>query len=269
MFDRSMTIAAQVFTSVFPIIILTSTLTDDSGDATAIGEALGMSEPSQSVIEQAVANADSAAFGLAGTVIVLASATSLSRALTRAFTAIWAVPRVRSTLASAWRWLAAVLALTLALVLVHSLSGLASVLPPRAVWPLAVSMACDLAVAIFIPWVLLAGAVAPRLLIPSALIFAVLMLGFRPASAVWLPRAIEVSAERYGSIGIAFAYLGWLYCASFLFLTTAVVGSVIANDGGRLGSWIRRGATGAALRRPTSGRLSGRRNDEHRSRREV
>jgi membrane protein len=238
MFDRAMTIAAQFFTSVLPILILASTWAA-SRDAEAIGDALGVPEQSRAIIEQAVQGADSAAFGIAGTLFLLVSATSLSRALTRAFAAIWDVPRPKSSLSSAWRWVAVVLVLAIALVLVHSLVDRASVLPPHEVWPFAVSLTCDLAVALFVPWVLLSGTVAPRLLVPGALAFALLMLAVRPASAAWLPHALEVSAERYGSIGVAFTYLAMLYVAAFCFMATAVIGQVIATDGGRLGAWIR------------------------------
>jgi membrane protein len=238
LFDRAMTIAAQFFTSVLPILILTATWAA-SRDADAIVDALGVPEQSRSIIEQAVQGADSAAFGIAGTLFLLVSATSLSRALTRAFAAIWDMPRPKSNLASAWRWVAVVLVLAIALVLVHTLVDRLSVLPPRHMWPVAVSLSCDLAVALFVPWVLLSGTVAPRLLLPGALAFALLMLTVRPASAAWLPRALEVSADRYGPIGVAFTYLAWLYVAAFCFMTTAVIGQVVATDRGRLGAWIR------------------------------
>ena len=115
-------------------------------------------------------------------------------------------------------------------------------------WPLAVSFACDVAVAVFVPWVLLSGTVAPRLLVPGAVTFAFLMVVVRPASTAWLPRALETSADRYGSIGVAFTYLAMLYVAAFCFLATAVVGQVVATDQGRFGAWIRQGR---AARRAT------------------
>ena len=65
------------------------------------------------------------------------------------------------------------------------------------------------------------------------------MVSVRPASVAWLPRALEVSADRYGPIGVAFTYLAWLYVASFCFMGAAVLGHVIATDRGRLGRWIR------------------------------
>jgi membrane protein len=239
MFDRSMTIAAQFFTSVFPILILFTTFAN-SRDTHRLADALSLPEETRSVLEEAIQGANGSAFGIAGTLIVLASATSLSRALIRAFAAIWAIVKPKSTLGSAWRWLAAVLVLTLSMVLARTMSAPVHVLPPRDMLPLFAAFALDAFVALFVPWVLLAGAVHPRLLAPGALIFALLMLTVRPATAAWLPHALEVSADRYGSIGVAFTYLACLYTASFCFLATAVLGQVIANDRGWLGQWIRR-----------------------------
>jgi membrane protein len=97
----------------------------------------------------------------------------------------------------------------------------------------------DAGVALFVPWVLLAGAVPWRRLAPGAFLFALLMLSIRPASAAWLPDALEVSADRYGPIGVAFTYLACLYTAAFCFLSTAVLGQVIATDEGEFGQLIR------------------------------
>jgi membrane protein len=237
-FDRAMTIAAQTFTSILPLLILFAAWRDAS-ETHRVADAVNMPESSRSVIDDAVQSAGSAAFGVAGTLIVLMSATSLSRALTRAFAAVWDLPRPRSSLRSAWRWLAAVLVLALSVILVRLLSGPASGLPPPHLWELGAAFVFDVAVAVFVPWILLSGTVQPRLLAPGALTFALVMLAVRPASAAWLPRALEVSDDRYGSIGVAFTYLAWLYVASLCFLATSVIGQAIATDRGRLGDLIR------------------------------
>jgi membrane protein len=233
-FDRSMTIAAQFFTSVFPILILLG-IWADSDDSGTVADALNLPEQSRSVLEQAIQSSSSASFGVVGVLIVLASATSLSRALTRAFAAIWRLPRPRSTLRSAWRWLAVVVTLALSLVVVRALGGFAAAVPPGEFWQHVVAFACDITLLVFVPWLLLSGAVQPRRLLPGAVIFAFVMLAVRPASAVWLPRALEVSADRYGSIGVAFTYLAWLYVVAFCVLLSAVVGQVVATDPGWLG----------------------------------
>ncbi len=237
-FDRSMTIAAQFFTSVLPILILTATWAY-SGNPDAVSDLVGVPEKSRPIVDQAVQGASKAAFGIVGSLFVLASATSLSRALTRAFSAIWRVPRPRSGLRAVWRWVAVVLVLSMTVIFGNTLSNRTGILPPREFWPVAASFLTDLLVATFVPWVLLSGRVRARVLLPGALAFSLVMLAVRPASSVWMPRALEESAARYGSIGIAFTYLAYLYVASFIFLSAALLGQVLASDSGRLGAFIR------------------------------
>ena len=234
-FDRSMTIAAQFFTSVLPVLILIATLGSSSD---RFADAIDMPEQSRQVLEGAV-DGGGAAFGVIGAIFVLVSATSLSRALTRAFASIWGVPRPATSLGSAWRWLAVVLVFALSLLVVRAATQPLDAVPPRQLWPWVASLSWDVAVAAFVPWALLAGAVRARMLVPGAVLFALLMITVRPATEAWLPGALQTSADRYGSIGVAFTYLTWLYVASFCFLTTALVGQVIASDPGALGRRVR------------------------------
>jgi membrane protein len=234
LFDRSMTIAAQFFTSVFPTLIMFATWI--GGGSNEIADALGIPEQTRSVLDEALdSNSDTATFGIIGTLIVLASATSLSRALTRAFSAIWGLPRPKTQLTYAWRWVAVVLALALALVTARALARYLSEIPPPTFWQLAASLTMDLALGIFVPWILLAGEIPIRRLVAGASIFGLVMLLVRPASAVWLPRALDTSAECYGSIGVAFTYLAWLYVVAFCFLAASVMGQVVTTDSGWLG----------------------------------
>jgi len=261
LFDRSMTVAAQLFTCVFPILILLATLATRR-DADRIADAVSMPEESRVVHEEAVAAAGDAAFGVAGVVVVVVSATGVSRALTRAFAAIWELPRPKSSLGSVWRWIVVVLAIAFSLLAVRRVGQLLSGLPPDTVWPAAGTMVCDVAMAMFIPWILLAGAVRPRLLLPGALITALVMVPVRPVMAAWFPGALETSADRYGSIGVAFTYLALLYVVAFAFMATAILGQVIATDQGSLGRWIR--SENAAAGQPSVGEAD-RGPDERRS----
>ena len=235
-FDRSMTIAAQFFTSVLPVLILLATLGSNSERVAA---AIDMPQESRQVLEGAV-EGGGAAFGIVGAIFVLVSATSLSRALARAFASIWRRPQPPTNLGSAWRWLAVVLVFALSLIIVRTASEPLDAVPPRELWPHVASFLWDVTVAAFVPWALLAGAVRARMLVPGAFLFALLMITVRPATEAWLPGALEASAERYGSIGVAFTYLTWLYVASLCFLATALVGQVIATDSGKLGRRLQR-----------------------------
>jgi len=238
LFDRSMTIAAQIFTSVLPILIaLASWFGRDSADV--ITKAVSVPPETQGALEDVLAAPTDPSFGLLGVLVVLISATSLSRALTRACAALWELPRPTSRLSAAWRWVAVILALAIALVAARQLHDFSARLPPPGFWDIVAAAASDVAIALFIPIVLLAGAVPVRRLLPWALLFGTVMLIVRPAGAVYLPRALTLSADRYGSIGVAFTYLAWLYVVAFCFLLSGVVGKVIATDEGRVGVWIR------------------------------
>jgi membrane protein len=242
LFDRAMTIAAQFFTSVFPILIMVLVW---AGPRTTerITESIQMPDSTQQVLLDAVDESGSSAFGVIGTLIVLVSATSLSRALTRALAAIWRLPRHRAgVVADGWRWLAAVLALALSLVVIRSMVRFTEQIPPPGLWALLSSFLLDVGLVLFVPWLLLTGRVPARSLLPGALAFAAAMLVVRPSSQLYLPRALAESSDRYGSIGVAFTYLTWLYVVSWVFLAAAILGHAIASDEGRLGGWLRKGA---------------------------
>lgn len=240
LFDRSMTIAAQFFTSVLPILIIAASLV--AGDGTQIADAFSVPEETQEVLDEALGSGpDSTTFGIVGVIIVLASATSLSRALTRAFAAIWGLPRPHARLTSAWRWVAVVLALAMALVMTRALGRYLDDVPPPTLWEALATVSFDVIIGVFIPWILLNGRIPLRQLLAGAVLFGLTMLLVRPASGAWLPRALEVSADRYGAIGVAFTYLAWLYVVSFCFLTASLVGQVLTTDRGRLGEVLRGG----------------------------
>ncbi len=250
LFDRSMTIAAQLFTSVFPILIALASIAP--GRADQAREVMDLPPQARSVVQQSLDTTSTTTFGLLGLFIVLVSATSLSRALTRAFAAIWGLPRPRSRLVLAWRWVAVVLALALSLVVVRRLLSAVDSLPPPDLWHLVVSVGSDLFLGLMVPWLLLVGAVRVRDLLTGALLFGVVMLVVRPASGVLLPRALDESAQRYGPIGVAFTFLAYLYVIAFIFLSCSIVGMAVTEDEGRLGQAIRGDARPSTVPRPSS-----------------
>ena len=248
LFDRSMAIAAQVFTSVLPVLIALASLFGWS--SSQLAGILVVPPSARHLVEDTISSSSNATFGAFGVLLIIVSATSLSRALTRACAAQWDLERPGYHLAAAWRWVAAVLSLVVALLAAKPLSHLSERLPPPALWEILVGVIPDFAIALFLPWLLLAGAVRVRLLVPGALIFGAVMLFVTPLSAEYLPRALQTSARHYGSLGVAFTYLAWLYVVSFILLLSGIVGRVTAADPGRLGVWIRgekRSGTGTHL----------------------
>lgn len=236
-FDRSMSIAAQFFTSVFPIVIMLATWF--GADDSKLSSTLGLPGETADLLDQVMAGQSSTAFGIVGVIIVLASATSLSRALTRAFAAIWDLPRPRIQVVNAWRWVAVVMTLVIALILARAFTNATDGLPPPGFWQIVASLIFDVAITVFVVWILLAGAVPVRNLVTGAMLFGFLMLFIRPASSHFLPLYLDSSANRYGSFGVAFTYIAWLYVISWCLLATHAIGAVITTDNGAFGTWIR------------------------------
>ena len=176
---------------------------------------------------------------------MLVSATSLSRALTRTMATIWRMSRPKTRLTNSWRWLSRGAGTGAMMVVTRPWVGFTDPMPLADLWKVLLTFGLDILVAAFVPWLLLANQVPVRKLMAGAVAFALAMMVVRPASVSYLPNALEESADRYGTIGVAFTYLACLYDLSFAFLAAATIGNVIAEDGGGLGQYIRReGATG-------------------------
>lgn len=237
-FDRAMTLAAQLFTSVFPIIIMGTALFG-AGATVDAGHAIELPGDTSEVLDDVVSSGSFGTFGIIGVLVVLVSATSLSRALTRAYDAIWQHGKTKNRIFDAWRWLAAVFVLALAIVAARTLVTAVEDVPPRDFWSSTLSFGINTGIGSFIPWLLMRGRVHFRTLLPGALLYAVAMLVMRPFWALYLPNALQASSERYGAIGIAFVYLTYLYAVAFALLGAAVIGYVIATDEGGFGKYVR------------------------------
>ena len=240
-FDRAMALGAQLFTSVVPILIMLSVWVGESASQ-KFADATTMPAAAAEVLDQALDEPGGTAFGVIGSLFVLISATSLSRALTRSMASIWKLPRPKTNLSNAWRWVAVVIALALSVVAARGLGVLTDELPPAHAWTVAITFVLDVLGVVFLPWLLLDGKVRARRLIPGAVLFALLAVAGRPVARAYLPGALEESADRYGSIGIAFTYIALLYAVALAFLASMILGHVIAEDQGRLGQYFRRGA---------------------------
>ena len=123
-FDRAMTLAAQAFVSIFPLLITWAAFVDDGTDSVGgqFAERLHLSESVAAVLDQSLP-ADTEAsttFGVISLLIVLISATSLSRALGRMYAKAWHVPP--SGWGDGWRWLVVIVAICAAAVATQYLS---------------------------------------------------------------------------------------------------------------------------------------------------
>ena len=234
--DRAMTLAAQAFTSVFPLVIAIAAIRP--GQADSLGEDLAdiLSSPdsSRQVLEQAFPSEPRTlgAFGVLGVLIVLVSSTSFTRALARMYARIWRVaPPGR--LRGAWRWIAVLLAIAITYIVLGLLRAAWQGIPYDTIVNGLTGLLISTLVWTWTPWVLLAGKVGWRALLPGGALMGVGIGLISVGSDVWLPRALNSAARQFGALGIAFTYISWLFVAMTVLVGTTLVGAVFARERGR------------------------------------
>jgi membrane protein len=244
-FDRSMTLAAQAFTSVFPLLILIATLRPRrSGNPVGSGlaDSLGLNQHTREALESAVPSSGSAAstFGVIGVLVVVLSATSFSRALVRMYARVWDTPSPPG-LRSLWRWIAALLGVV---VLVFFLTFVRRVLsdePFSSIVEAVAALVLGGLLWTWAPWMLLARRVPVRMLIPGGALMAVAMMVLALAGHVYLPLALSSATRQFGVLGISFTYVSWLFVLMFALVVTTVIGAVVAKDPGPFQAVVRPG----------------------------
>ncbi|MFL6130947.1 MAG: YhjD/YihY/BrkB family envelope integrity protein [Mycobacteriales bacterium] len=232
--DRAMTLAAQAFTSVFPLLILVAVLRPRrSGNQLGEGlaDSLGLGPDASAALEVALPAGSTAAssFGVIGILVTLLSATSFSRALVRLYAGIWEVSRPPG-LRALWRLVATLLGLVLLVFLLTFVRRVLQGVPLSAVAEAVVACLLGALIWTWVPWVLLAGRVPVRKLLPSGVLMGAAMVVLTIAGRIYLPRALSSATRQYGALGVSFTYVSWLFVLMLALVTTAVTGAVVARD---------------------------------------
>jgi membrane protein len=241
--QSAIVLAAQTFLALFPLLIAVIAIVPTSIGTTiadALRDRLGISGNTDTSVHQLV-DTRSELHGVAavgGVILVLASATSFTRALQRTYETAWGLPtlglrgRIQGLM-----WLVGIvayLALTAGALRLTAGAGPAAnelrwvinVLSAGMVWW-------------WTPFLLLAGRVRARALLPGAGLSAAVVIALGAVSEVYLPRAMRQQERRYGTIGTVFAIESWLVVLAGAIVACAVVGAVGAQYPGRLGQRIR------------------------------
>jgi len=239
-FDRAMTLAAQVFVSVVPIMIVASALRPDTHSLGAsMGDAMGLSDDVQATLAGSIPSSATVASGVGffGFVVAFFGATSYSRALERMFLKVWEVPR--PPLRTAWRWVATIVAV---LVAIAVLAFTASILADRPIGNAVealIRFAVWTVVWTYVPWVLMRAKISLRALAFTGAIIAIALTLLAGVGTIYLPIVLTTGAEEFGVLGLVFAYIGWLFVLSFAIVGATVVGRACAQDEGILGRLVR------------------------------
>jgi membrane protein len=232
-FDRAMTLAAQAFTSIFPLLITVAAIRND-GDGNIsddIATSLSLPDSMATALDQVLPSdtGQVAAFGIISVLIVLISATSFSRALGRMYAKAWHVPP--SGWLGGWRWVAVIVTICAMTILTHLINYSADELT-QYVAALSVTFLLNILLWTVVPWLLLVGRVSLVRLLPAAALMGVGSVGLTVASRIYMPYALRAGSEHFGALGIAFTLIGWLFVVSFVLVIATVLGAVIVQGEG-------------------------------------
>jgi membrane protein len=220
--DRSMGLAAQAFTAIFPLIIVLSGILQGSN-----GDSFGEVLVRKFDLGGDAADAARRAFPDTGhlvqsvtffsVVILLISALSFARALQRLYEHVWNLQArgMRDT-PYGLAWLACVCAYVSLHPVLHDL------LPHWARLP--ASVAGGVLVWLGTPWLVLGRRIHWRRLFPQAILTAFAMGVLLLGSEIYLPRATASAASQFGTIGFAFTLVSWLFGGAIVVAGTAALG---------------------------------------------
>lgn len=223
--DRAMTLAAQLFTSLLPVIILLSTM--PGADYVDAGlDQLDLSSADLALPSTTPSTTSFATFGVLGAVMVLASATSFSRATNRMYAAVWQVPKLG--IGDWWRWLAVIILMAISVVAqgyililrnIPTIGSVLAVVLTFVLWTLCWWTIAKISVkqAVVARRLLLTGAM-------TALGVTVLLIG----SVLSLPRILRSAVDEFGTLGVVFTVISWMFLFFYIVVSAAVISHAIA-----------------------------------------
>ncbi|NUR92349.1 MAG: ribonuclease BN [Nonomuraea sp.] len=235
--ESAFILAAHLFLSVFPLLIIISVIAPEAarGVAAVMRQRLGLTGASASTMRDLVHSSpgDHGAITIIGALMALVSATSFTRALQRLYERSWQVPALG--LKGSWRgaiWLVGFLAYLEIIVLSGRLTqgsplqGIGTLVWLALLWW-------------WTPYLLLGGRVRWRSLVPTAVLSAVALAVLGLVSARYMPYALTTNERKYGTLGVVFALESWLAVVCGALVFSAVLGAHAAQSRGPLSRWWR------------------------------
>ena len=229
LFDRAMTLAAQAFTSILPILIVAGSLRgrlNPEADA-MFAQSLNLDDHTAELVRESMPQQTGGVTvsQVGGALLLIIAATSFARALERCFRRIWRTPK--ASIRFAWRWVAAIIAIVIGVLLVAATRNVARGTGAISVMQFVVESMIWCVLWWIASWVVINRSVSLRALLPGSVLAGV---GFALAAVVgrvYLPGVLASSANQFGVLGLAFSYIGWLFVLMAVFLVAATIGRVI------------------------------------------
>jgi membrane protein len=218
--DRSLALGAQAFGALIPLLIVIQTA--EPGDTSLADDLIrrfGLSGRAADTVRDAFATpTDEATISALGAIVLVFSTLSFTRRLQRLYEESWQLPQ-RGVRGTGWglAWIGCfALYMLLHPVLDGVVHGFAGVL---------LSLGGALLFGFFTPYLLLGRRIPGRRLLPQAGLTAAGTTALGVWSAIYMPHAVGSTAAHYGSIGVAFAMLTWLWGIGIVIVCAAVYGS--------------------------------------------
>ncbi|MEP9414994.1 hypothetical protein ABLE92_11685 [Gordonia sp. VNQ95] len=245
--DRAMTLAAQAFTSVLPFAILMTTVPIGRRFLDKAFEGFGMN-PENLGLPPVDTTQRLGAFGWFGALMVIAGATSLSRALGRMYLSAWQVEKLNWR--GWWRWVAVLFLIPAAVVAqglitpVHEFSLIGRTWYGFGVTGLILEIIGTVIIWsvlwTVIPRLLVSTQVPMRLLAVNGVLTSIFITIYLIGSRVVLPRTMPETTRHYGTLGVVFVTISWLFFYTCILVASATIMNTIVTDDGFLGRHLSR-----------------------------
>ncbi|MGW2649410.1 YhjD/YihY/BrkB family envelope integrity protein [Streptomyces sp. NPDC001393] len=240
-FDSATRLAAQCFLTAVPLLFVIAAYAPQAvchqliASVTAV---FGLTSTTRAELEQALQpkSADlKQTTGVVGGLMVLLSATAVSRAMQRLCKRAWEIPRSGTRIAP-WRWLAW-LALWLGVLVLQG--PLRDGFGAGAWLGIPLTWASQVGLWWWTQHLLLGGLVGWKPLLPGALITATVLTVLAVTARLYMPRALDRALADYGPVGSVFVLLSWLIVVCVAAAVAVSAGAVLAQEpflAARLGS---------------------------------
>lgn len=224
----AVTLAA--FTSLFPLLLVTvgvvGFLSLNADVPTQVIGRLGLTGNAADLVLKAVSTAQESRRGatIFGVIGLLWSGLGMVAALQYAFDNVWQVTgRGLKDKLGGLIWLCGSVVI---LVASFALTALLNVLPWLAPISIILGVAVNFALWVWTLRALLNVDIPVRALVPGAVVGALGLEVLKLLGSIYVPRAVSASSALYGSIGVVFAILAWLFFFGRLAVYVAVVNVV-------------------------------------------
>ena len=231
-FDSATRIAAQCFLTAVPLLFVLSAYAPEAVQnqvVKSVSAVFGLSGQSKSEVQQVFQPPTDnvrQAIGVVGGLMVLLSATAVSRAVQRLCRRAWLLPP-GGTKVAPWRWLPR-LALWLGALVAQGLSrdgfGLGAWLG------IPVVLVVQTAMWWWTQHLRLGGVVRWAPLLPGAVLAAIAVSCLSVTAHFYMPRALNRALSDYGSAGSVFVMLSWLIVVSVAVAVGLSVGAVLSQE---------------------------------------